>query len=32
MGGEVLGDEFFDKFDTEIRVGARLDTVTDTRD
>jgi hypothetical protein len=32
VGGEVLDDEFFDELDTQIRVGARLDTVTDTGD
>lgn len=28
MSWEVLGDEFLDKFHSEIRVVARLDTVT----
>lgn len=32
VGGEVLRDKLFDELDTEIRVGSRLDTVTDTGD
>jgi hypothetical protein len=32
VGGEVLDDEFLDELDTQIRVGARLDTVADTGD
>jgi len=32
VGGEVLGDEFLDELDAEIRVGSRFDTVTNTRD
>lgn len=31
VGGKVLDDELLDKLDTKIGVGARLDTVTDTR-
>jgi hypothetical protein len=30
VGREVLDDEFLDELDTQIRVGTRLDTVTDT--
>ena len=32
MGGEVLGYEFFDKFDSQIWVGSGFDTMTDTGD
>jgi hypothetical protein len=32
MGGEVLRDEFLDQLDSEIGIGSRFDTVTDTRD